>query len=51
MRQRPIGIGGRRCHCGALAEQDNPTCRKCRARHRWARRKSRPDTLGDLTDS
>jgi hypothetical protein len=28
------------CACGALAESGSAVCRKCRARARWARRRS-----------
>ena len=38
-RNRPINLDGRRCECGALAENGSPTCRKCRSRARWLRRK------------
>ena len=38
-RNRPINLDGRRCECGALAENGSPACRKCRSRARWLRRK------------
>lgn len=41
MRTRPINLSGRRCECGALAADDAPTCRKCRNRARWIRRRAR----------
>ena len=31
-------LDGRACACGALAEERQTTCRKCRARGRWQRR-------------
>ena len=40
MRTRPIGLGGRLCECGALAEDGSATCGKCRNRARWQRRRS-----------
>jgi hypothetical protein len=39
-RNRPINLDGRRCECGALTENGSPTCRKCRSRARWLRRKN-----------
>jgi hypothetical protein len=39
-RIRPINLAGRRCECGALAEDGSPVCRKCRNRARWLRRKN-----------
>ena len=44
---RTIQAGFRedRCPCGALIEQGAKRCRKCRARTRWYRRKSRHDGL------
>lgn len=40
---RPIKISypERRCPCGALLEDGARRCRKCRARSRWRRHKSR----------
>lgn len=40
MRNRPIGLGGHHCECGALADNGSAFCRKCRNRARWLRRKS-----------
>jgi len=41
-------ILGRDCACGALAESGSAACRKCRARARWARRRShRSAGIGD----
>jgi hypothetical protein len=40
MRNRPLGLGGQRCECGALTENRSPLCRKCRNRARWLRRKA-----------
>jgi hypothetical protein len=37
---------GRRCPCGARDEPDRPTCAKCQARVRWARRKARRSGIG-----
>ncbi|MEV4807793.1 hypothetical protein AB0K18_48035 [Nonomuraea sp. NPDC049421] len=34
-----------RCPCGAPATPGNQRCRKCRARWRWHRRKSRHDGI------
>jgi hypothetical protein len=39
-RIRPVNLDGRRCECGALAENGAPICRKCRNRARWLRRKN-----------
>jgi hypothetical protein len=39
MRTRKINLTGRRCPCGAAAEEGSPICRKCRHRKRWLRRK------------
>ena len=41
MRNRLVRLNGRRCECGALAEDSAATCRKCRNRARWLRRKKR----------
>ena len=39
---------GRDCACGASAESGSAVCRKCRARARWARRRSHRSTgIGD----
>jgi hypothetical protein len=46
MRNRPIGLGGRSCECGALAEDGSAKCSKCRNRARWQRR--RTWSRGDL---
>lgn len=43
MRTLPILPG--RCLCGANATPGNRRCRKCRARWRWHRRKSRHDGI------
>lgn len=34
-----------RCLCGADATSGSRLCRKCRARRRWLRRKSRHDGI------
>jgi hypothetical protein len=44
VRQRPLGLPGQRCVCGAHAEQGR-RCVKCRARARWVRRKAHPDRM------
>jgi hypothetical protein len=41
MRTITIEFSQRRCQCGALLEYGMKQCRKCRARSRWRRRKSR----------
>jgi hypothetical protein len=38
MRNLPVNLDGRRCECGALAD-DSRLCRKCRSRARWLRRR------------
>jgi hypothetical protein len=45
MRRLPDGFSGRRCLCGALVELGNRSCRKCRSRARWKRRKFLNDSL------
>jgi hypothetical protein len=40
VRQYPINLDGRRCECGAIADDRKPTCRKCNNRARWLRRKA-----------
>jgi hypothetical protein len=44
----PLDIGAD-CACGALAESGKAVCRKCHARSRWERRRSkrRADASGD----
>jgi hypothetical protein len=39
MRRRPISLAGRHCQCGAVAEKGSKSCRKCRRRAQWIRRK------------
>ena len=41
MRTITTQFSERRCECGALLERGMRRCRKCRARSRWRRRKSR----------
>jgi hypothetical protein len=41
MRNFPINLDGQRCECGAIADEGKSTCRKCRNRARWLRRKAR----------
>lgn len=48
----PSGLGPRCRDCGGTAEPGRVTCRKCAARARWQRRKSRHDDLyDDLTEN
>jgi hypothetical protein len=41
MRTIAIDSPERHCRCGALLEYEMTRCRKCRARSRWYRHKSR----------
>jgi len=41
MRTITIAVPERHCPCGALLEYGMTRCRKCRARSRWYRHKSR----------
>lgn len=45
MRALPIAVFGRRCACGADLTPGMRACCKCRARHRWHRRKQRHDGI------
>jgi hypothetical protein len=40
MNNHLLGLGGRHCECGALAEDGSARCRKCRSRSRWLRRRA-----------